>query len=102
MKAELRAVLPELEEMRKRKSDRKNHFIEVMKQIQKIKNEIYRLASTSLVVEESDLSLRKLEELHTELHTLQKEKVNNFSIAPSQLFFDPVLCLRLFPLFLAE
>ncbi|KAH0715745.1 hypothetical protein KY284_008650 [Solanum tuberosum] len=74
LKAELRAVLPELEEMRKRKSDRKNQFIEVMKQITKIKNEIYRFTSASLVVDESDLSLRKLEELHTELHTLQKEK----------------------------
>ncbi|XP_059315079.1 65-kDa microtubule-associated protein 3-like [Lycium ferocissimum] len=74
LKAELRAVLPELEEMRKRKSDRKNQFIEVMKQIQKIKNEIYRFTSTSLVVDESDLSLRKLEELHTELHALQQEK----------------------------
>ncbi|XP_060170141.1 65-kDa microtubule-associated protein 3-like [Lycium barbarum] len=74
LKAELRAVLPELEEMRKRRSDRKNQFIEVMKQIQKIKNEIYRFTSTSLVVDESDLSLRKLEELHTELHALQQEK----------------------------
>lgn len=83
MKAELRAALPELEEMRKRKSERKNQFIEVMKQIQKIKNEIYRLTSTSLIVDERDLSLRKLEELHSELYTLQKEKVNNFSIAPS-------------------
>ncbi|PHU03383.1 65-kDa microtubule-associated protein 3 [Capsicum chinense] len=74
LKSELRAVLPELEEMQKRKSERKNQFIEVMKQIQIIKNEIYRFSSTSLVVDESDLSLRKLEELHTELLALQKEK----------------------------
>ncbi|KAF3661983.1 65-kDa microtubule-associated protein 3 [Capsicum annuum] len=74
LKSELRAVLPELEEMQKRKSERKNQFIEVMKQIQMIKNEIYRFSSTSLVVDESDLSLRKLEELHTELLALQKEK----------------------------
>ncbi|KAK4358470.1 hypothetical protein RND71_020699 [Anisodus tanguticus] len=74
LKAELRAILPELEEMRKRKSDRKNQFVEVMKQIQKIKNEIYRSTLVSLIVDESDLSLRKLEELHTELHALQKEK----------------------------
>ncbi|PHT68895.1 65-kDa microtubule-associated protein 3 [Capsicum annuum] len=74
LKSELRAVLPELEEMQKRKSKRKNQFIEVMKQIQMIKNEIYRFSSTSLVVDESDLSLRKLEELHTELLVLQKEK----------------------------
>ncbi|KAM3398651.1 65-kDa microtubule-associated protein 3 [Capsicum galapagoense] len=74
LKSELRAVLPELEEMQKRKSERENQLIEVMKQIQIIKNEIYRFSSTSLVVDESDLSLRKLEELHTELLVLQKEK----------------------------
>lgn len=91
MKAELRAVLPELEEMRKRKSDRKNQFIEVFKQIQMIKNEISRLTSASLVVDESDLSLRKLEEFHMELHALQKEKVYNFSVASSPMFSDPVL-----------
>ncbi|XP_009758362.1 65-kDa microtubule-associated protein 3 [Nicotiana sylvestris] len=74
LKAELRAIVPALEEMRKRKSDRKNQFIEVTEQIQKIKNEIFRFTSTSMVVDESDLSLRKLEELHSELHSLQKEK----------------------------
>ncbi|OIT21898.1 PREDICTED: 65-kDa microtubule-associated protein 3-like [Nicotiana attenuata] len=74
LKMELRAIVPALEEMQKRKSDRKNQFIEVAEQIHKIKNEIFRFTSTSMVVDESDLSLRKLEELHTELHSLQKEK----------------------------
>ncbi|KAL0304173.1 UNVERIFIED_CONTAM: microtubule-associated protein 3 [Sesamum radiatum] len=77
LKAELRAILPEIEEMRKRKSDRKNQFIEVLEEIQRIKNEIYRsggYVSNNMAVDETDLSLRKLEELHRELQTLQKEK----------------------------
>ncbi|KAF3637253.1 65-kDa microtubule-associated protein 3 [Capsicum annuum] len=77
LKAELRTILPELNEMRSRKSDRKKQFIEVTKQIQKIRDEIFRpsgCSSTTVVVDESDLSLRKLEELHAELQALQKEK----------------------------
>ncbi|KAI3700705.1 hypothetical protein L2E82_45342 [Cichorium intybus] len=41
LKAELRAIIPELEEMKKRKSERKNQFLEVLEQIQKLKLEIY-------------------------------------------------------------
>ncbi|KAG2715693.1 hypothetical protein I3843_03G092200 [Carya illinoinensis] len=77
LKEELRRTLPQLEEMRKRKSDRRNQFLEVQEQIQDISNEIYGTAeyiSSKKVVDESDLSLRKLEELHRELHELQKEK----------------------------
>lgn len=67
--------------MRKRRSDRRNQFIEVQEQIQGISNEIYgsrEYAPVKIVFNESDLTLRKLEELHRQLHTLQKEKVNYF------------------------
>ncbi|KAL5811005.1 hypothetical protein ACOSQ4_027573 [Xanthoceras sorbifolium] len=77
LKEELKKILPQLEEMRKRKSDRSNQFIEVLEHIQKIKNEIYgsiAYISSKTVVDEADLSLRKLEEFHRELHELQKEK----------------------------
>ncbi|KAH9697297.1 65-kDa microtubule-associated protein 3 [Citrus sinensis] len=77
LKEELRNILPQLEEMRKRKSDRKEQFVQVLEQIQMIKNEIYRSTiyiSSKTVVDETDLSLRKLEEFHRELHELQKEK----------------------------
>ncbi|KAL0400849.1 UNVERIFIED_CONTAM: microtubule-associated protein 3 [Sesamum latifolium] len=77
LKAELRAILPEIEEMRKRKSDRKNQFIEVLEEIQRIKNEIYRSGgyiSNNMAVDETDLSIRKLEELQRELQALQKKK----------------------------
>ncbi|KAI3458258.1 hypothetical protein Pfo_014921 [Paulownia fortunei] len=77
LKAELRAILPQIEEMRKRKSDRKNQFIEVKEAIQSIKNEIYGpggYASNDTAVDDTDLSLRNFEELHRELQALQKEK----------------------------
>lgn len=77
MKAELRAILPQIEEMRRRKSDRRSQFIEVKEQIQSIKNEIYsgHCALNDMALDETDLSMRNLEELHRELQTLQKEKV---------------------------
>lgn len=64
--------------MRKRKTERKNQFIEVNGEIQSIKNEIYGgdYALKDAAVNETDLSLRKLEDLHGELQALQSEKVN--------------------------
>lgn len=71
-------ILPELEEMQKRKYERRKQFIDVQEQIQSISNEIYGPGeNVSFIVDETDLSLRKLEELHRQLHTLQKEKVND-------------------------
>ncbi|KAK4839986.1 hypothetical protein QYF36_026463 [Acer negundo] len=77
LKEELEKILPQMEEMRKRKSDRRKQFVEVLQHIQMIKNEIYGSTasiSSIAVVDEADLSLRKLEEFHRELHELQKEK----------------------------
>lgn len=67
--------------MRKRKSDRKNQFLEVMDEIRNISNEIQGTMEciSSKTVDEADLSLRKLEELHRQLHALQKEKVELFA-----------------------
>lgn len=78
LKEELRRILPQVEEMRKRKSDRKKQFVDVLEQIEMIKNEILGSTvyiSSKTVVDDADLSLRKLEEFHRELHELQKEKV---------------------------
>ncbi|PSS32421.1 Microtubule-associated protein [Actinidia chinensis var. chinensis] len=77
LKEELRAILPQLEEMQKRKCDRRNQFVEILEQIQKISNEIHMYSEYTLsrtIVDETDLSLRKLEELNRELQALQKEK----------------------------
>ena len=64
--------------MRKRKSERKSQFLEVIGQIQRVSAELYGSAGYDIskaVVDENDLSLRRLEELQTELQSLQKEKV---------------------------
>lgn len=64
--------------MRKKKSERRTQFIEIKEQIQSITIEIYGPKEyISAIVDESDLSLRKLEDLHRELHALHSEKVNN-------------------------
>lgn len=79
MKEELSKILPQLEEMKKRKIERRKQFVEVLEQIEKIANEIYgstESVSFKTVEDETDLSLRKLEELHRQLHELQKERVN--------------------------
>ncbi|GFS42503.1 transducin family protein [Actinidia rufa] len=62
-----------LEAMQKRR----NQFVEVLAQIEKISNELYldsEETPSSIAVDESDLSLRKLEELHSELRNLQQDK----------------------------
>ncbi|KVI07191.1 Microtubule-associated protein, MAP65/Ase1/PRC1 [Cynara cardunculus var. scolymus] len=94
LKAELRTILPELEEMKKRKSDRRNQFLEVLEQIQKLQKEIYTTSSNT-VLDETDLSLRKLEELHTKLQTLQKEKSDRLKQVLDHLSTLNSLCLVL-------
>ncbi|XP_010536523.1 PREDICTED: 65-kDa microtubule-associated protein 3 isoform X2 [Tarenaya hassleriana] len=77
LKEELGMILPQLEEMQKRKSERRNQFVEVLEQIDKISNEIngqLEHLSSEALIDETDLSLRKLEELHVQLCILQKEK----------------------------
>ncbi|XP_071732686.1 65-kDa microtubule-associated protein 3-like [Rutidosis leptorrhynchoides] len=74
LKAELKAILPELEEMKKRKSERRKQFLEVLEQIQKIQMEINATSLSTTVLDETDLSIRKLEELHAQLQALEKEK----------------------------
>ncbi|KAI3731268.1 hypothetical protein L1987_62456 [Smallanthus sonchifolius] len=94
LKAELRAILPELEEMKKRKAERKNQFIEVLEQIQKIQMEIYT-TSFKTVLDETDLSLRKLEELHVQLQVLEKEKSDRLKKVLDHMNALNSLCLVL-------
>lgn len=80
MKDELKQILPQVDEMRKRKLERSNQFLEVLEEIQKISNELngYEHSASKLVLEETDLSLKKLDELNRQLHELQQEKVACF------------------------
>ncbi|XP_060209118.1 65-kDa microtubule-associated protein 1-like [Lycium barbarum] len=76
IKEQLAAIAPALEKLWKQKDDRVKEFLDVQSQIEKISSEI---AGTSEQVEspkvdESDLSLKKLDEFHGQLQDLQKEK----------------------------
>ncbi|CAJ2666893.1 unnamed protein product [Trifolium pratense] len=93
LKEELEMIVPELEEMQKRKHDRRNQFIEVQEQIQSISNEIHCPREIiPFIVDDTDLSLRKLEELHRQLHTLQKEKSDRLKKVQDNLHSLSSLC----------
>ncbi|XP_074319605.1 65-kDa microtubule-associated protein 3-like [Silene latifolia] len=79
LKEELSVITPQLEHMRNRKIDRKKQFLEVIGQIQKLSTELYGSEGVDLSkadVNENELSLRKLEELQTQLQSVQEEKRN--------------------------
>nr|XP_043617309.1 65-kDa microtubule-associated protein 3-like [Erigeron canadensis] len=94
LKVELRAILPELEEMKKRKAERRNKFLQLLEQIQKIHKEMYA-TSSNMVLDETDLSIRKLDELNTKLQTLQKEKSDRLKQVLDYLSSLNSLCLVL-------
>ncbi|KAL5680277.1 hypothetical protein ACJX0J_006662, partial [Zea mays] len=68
--------VPYLEEMRKKKVERWDQFVDVIEQIKKVASEIRPadFVPFRIHVDQSDQSLRKLEELTKELQSLQKEK----------------------------
>lgn len=81
LKEQLDSITPALKEMRLRKEERVNQFRTVQAQIHKISAEIaglseYDDSSTTITVNENDLSLKKLEEYQSELQALHEEKVN--------------------------
>lgn len=76
IKEQLAAIAPALEQLWKQKEERVKEFSDVQSQIQKICGEIagnLNLSETP-AVDESDLSLKKLDEYQSELQDLQKEK----------------------------
>lgn len=80
LKEQLDSITPALREMRLRKEERVNQFRAVQAQIQKISAEIaglseYDDSSTNVIVNENDLSLKKLEEYQIDLQGLHNEKV---------------------------
>lgn len=75
--------MPELEEMRKRKIERMNQFVEVVDKIYNISKELYasdKDYSNIKVLDESDLSLKRLDGLKSQLRDLEKEKVNSLFV----------------------
>jgi protein regulator of cytokinesis 1 len=76
---ELDTIISQLEDMRKLKIERENQFVEVLQQIQNISNEFRGDTEDNLytvVLDESDLSMRRLEELRKQLLELQNQKVD--------------------------
>lgn len=96
LKEEYARILPQLEEMKKHKLERRNQFTEVQEQIQSLSMEIYgpKEYSPSLV-DETDLSLRKLEDLHRQLNALQNEKIGRLKTVQEHLCTLNSLCLVL-------
>ncbi|GFZ12575.1 microtubule-associated protein 65-2 [Actinidia rufa] len=76
IKDQLAAIAPALEQLWKQKEERIKEFFNVQSQIQKICGEIAGTSEQvgSPVVDETDLSLKKLEEFQFQLQELQKEK----------------------------
>lgn len=79
LKEQLAAVQPQLKDLRSKKEERMQQFDEVKAQIQRIAAEISGVspakeATAHPAVTEQDLSLRRLDEYHAQLQTLQKEK----------------------------
>ncbi|KAM1116768.1 hypothetical protein TB2_007130 [Malus domestica] len=76
IKEQLGAIAPLLEQLWEQKEERVKEFTDVQSQIQKICGEIAGNSnlSDSPAVDESDLSLKKLDEFQSQLHDLQKEK----------------------------
>ncbi|KAM6600982.1 hypothetical protein CsatA_020591 [Cannabis sativa] len=98
LKRELDSFLPLLKEMQRRKNDRKNQFFEVLNQLKDISNELGMSMEDSLskmVVNETDLSLKRLEDLRAQLLICQNEKQARQKLAEDQLTALSLLCLVL-------
>ncbi|KAF5728433.1 65-kDa microtubule-associated protein 1-like [Tripterygium wilfordii] len=76
IKEQLAAIAPALEHLWKQKEERVKEFSDIQSQIQKICGEIAGSLNINEnpAVDESDLSLKKLDEYHSQLQELQKEK----------------------------
>lgn len=77
LKDKLASVTPVVDDLKMKKEERLKQFADIKAQIERISGEIsgYHPAIGTLVLEEQDLSLRRLNEFQTHLRTLQKEKV---------------------------
>ncbi|XP_010550565.1 PREDICTED: 65-kDa microtubule-associated protein 9 isoform X2 [Tarenaya hassleriana] len=98
LKEEMGRILQQIEDMQKRKSERRNQFIQVLCDIQCVSDEINGRSediSSDPEVDESDLSLRKLEELHRQLYTLQEQKRTRLRQIQDHLRNLESLCLVL-------
>lgn len=83
IKEQLAAIAPALEQLWTQKEERVKEISDVQTQIHKICGEIagnlnINESVGSVTFDESDLTLKKLDEYHAQLQELQKEKVDRF------------------------
>ncbi|KAL5208806.1 hypothetical protein ABZP36_033241 [Zizania latifolia] len=76
LKEELGSILPELEEMRRRREQRRRQFLEVTDLINRMQQEMKPGELHHLSMDNSDLTLRRLDELRACQRHLQQEKEN--------------------------
>ncbi|KAG9147693.1 hypothetical protein Leryth_014858 [Lithospermum erythrorhizon] len=88
LKEELQAIKPQLEEMQKQKIERRSQFVEVHTQINNILKELYGSndCSSHVSIDESDLSLKGLEDFRNQLHELQREKLQDLGTTMVELW----------------
>ncbi|XP_030928375.1 65-kDa microtubule-associated protein 3 [Quercus lobata] len=89
----LDTITLQLEDMRKRKIERTHQFVEVLHQIQDISIEFWE--DNTVVLDETDLSIRRLEELRKHLLELQNHKRNRLKLVQDHLNTLNSLCLVL-------
>ncbi|KAK3036137.1 hypothetical protein RJ639_031718 [Escallonia herrerae] len=95
---EVTAINQQLEVMRARKYERRSKFVEVLDQIRNISNEICQSSEESIrltVIDESDLSLKRLDELQSHLLALEKEKSDRLKQVLDHLNTLNSLCVAL-------
>lgn len=79
LKEQLNSITPALQEMQLRKEARLKRFKEVQEEIHIIASEIAGIPDNHneiIVVNEGNLSMKKLDEFQNELQRLKKEKVH--------------------------
>ncbi|KAI3449137.1 hypothetical protein Pfo_005802 [Paulownia fortunei] len=98
LKKELLAIMPQLEDMKKKRNERKSQFAEVLKQINSISKELSGSTEENLntvVIDENDLSMKRLDDLRNQLLLLQKQKGKRLKQLLDQLNVLNALCLVL-------
>ncbi|KAL6557229.1 hypothetical protein OROMI_017579 [Orobanche minor] len=98
LKKELQAIMPQLEDMKKERDERKSQFAEVLKQINSISKELSGPTDenfTAMVIDEHDLSMKRLDDLRSRLLLLQKEKGERLKQVLDQLNILKSLCMVL-------
>ncbi|KAH6812142.1 hypothetical protein C2S51_025904 [Perilla frutescens var. frutescens] len=98
LKQELEAIMPQLDDMRKKRNERKSQFSDVLKQINSISMELTGSTEKNLdemFIDESDLSMKKLDDLRCQLLLLQKEKDERLKQLVDLLNIVNALCLVL-------